>query len=173
MLDIIKRYFYHRELSSQRVSSHHSCINLADAKTICILYDSSQSGHDVEIGSYVQRLRDQGKQVELLAYINDKKQDTKGNISIFNPKDTSWCEVPNTDRALAIAAKKFDLLLSALTVESLPLEYISYVSQARYRVGPYTEGKEGCYDLMIHTEQQPTLRYLLDQMTDLLQRIKY
>jgi hypothetical protein len=111
--------------------------------------------------------------VEVMAYLDDKKTDHKADINIFNKKAVNWYEIPIDDRVAAYCNKNFDLLICALTSENKPLEYMAYVSKAKYRVGPFAEDKTRFYDLMIQLDGKRDLNYLLQQMTHFLENIKY
>ena len=105
--------------------------------------------------------------------LNDKKIDHKADINIFNRKAVNWYGVPIDERVDAYCNKNFDLLICAMTTDSKPLEYIAYLSKAKYRVGRFAENKTRLYDLMIQVDVNHDLNYLLQQMTHFLESIKY
>jgi hypothetical protein len=174
ILDRIKNSLYQTVLR-QRGSNRpkRTITNLADAHSVGIIYDSSDPDHDITITKFAEMLRNKGKKVDIIAYINDKKVDHKGDIEVFNPKAVNWYGVPLDDRVSAFCNKPFDLLICALLKESKPLEYIAYLSKAKYRIGPFDEQKTYCYDLMIEMGANSGLDYLLQQMIYFLEKIRY
>jgi hypothetical protein len=174
ILDRIKDSFY-RSVLKQRgsIRPNRTITNLNDAQTIGIIYDSTDPDHDITITKFAEMLRNKGKKVEIIAFINDKKVDHKGDITIFNPKAVNWYGVPQDERVNSFCNKPFDLLICALLKESKPLEYIAYLSKAKYRIGPFDEQKTYCYDLMIEMGSKTDLGYLLQQMVHFLENIKY
>ena len=170
----ITQYFYNSVLK-QKASGRakRSITNMDDAKSVGIVYDSTNPDHDIAITKFAEMLRHQGKTVDVLDYINDKKIDHKGDIKIFNPKGVNWYGIPNDERALAFADRNFDLLICAITSENKPLEYLAYISKSKYRVGPFDEQKTQCYDLMIDIGSKKDINYLLQQMLHFLSSIKY
>jgi len=174
ILDRIKNSLY-RSVLKQRGSDRprRTITNLKDAQTVGIIYDSSDPDHDITVTKFAEMLRNKGKKVDIIAYINDKKVDHKGDIEVFNPKAVNWYGIPLDERVSAFCNKPFDLLISAVLGESKPLEYIAYLSKAKYRVGPFDEQKTYCYDLMIQMGTQTTLDYLLEQMVSFLDKINY
>jgi hypothetical protein len=174
IVDRINNSFYQTVLK-QRGSSRpkRSIINLDDAQSIGIIYDSTDPDHDISITKFAEMLRNRGKTVDIMAFINDKKVDHKGDIAIFNPKSVNWYGIPLDERVNAYCNKPFDLLICAVLEENKPLEYIAYLSKAKYRVGPFDEKKTYCYDLMIDMGGKTDLNYLLRQMVHFLESIKY
>jgi hypothetical protein len=87
ILEEIKNHFY-QDVLRQRgiIRPKRTITNLNDAQAIGILYDSSNPDHDITITKFAEMLRGKGKTVEIMAYIDDKKVDHKGDIAIFNPK---------------------------------------------------------------------------------------
>ena len=174
ILDSIRDYFYESVLTQRGANRpQRSITNLNDAKTIGIIYDSTDPDNDVIITKFSEMLRNKGKSVDVMAYLNDKKIDHKADINIFNRKAVNWYGVPIDERVDAYCNKNFDLLICAMTTDSKPLEYIAYLSKAKYRVGRFAENKTRLYDLMIQVDGNHDLNYLLQQMTHFLESIKY
>lgn len=147
--------------------------NLHNANTIGILYDSTNPDNDIVITKFAEGLRGQGKTVEILGFVDDKKIDHKADIQIFNSKSLNWIRVPADEKATKFAGQNFDLLFAAFTVENKPLEYIARTSQSGWRVGSYDEKKTDFYDLMINVGDKKELPYFLEQATYFLNKIQY
>lgn len=173
IIDRIKNYLYESVLKQKgSVRPTRSITNLNDARTVGIIYDSTNPDHDITITKFAEMLRNKSKTVEIMAYVNDKKIDHKGDIALFNPKAVNWYGVPTDERIGPFCNKPFDLLICAILEESKPLEYIAYLSKAKYRVGPFAENKTHCYDLMIQLGGKKDLGYLLQQMMHFLENIR-
>ena len=173
MIERIKRNFYNSVLRQRGSNIPRKITNLNDAKSIGICYDSTHPDHDIAITKFAELLRSKGKSVDIIAFLNDKKIDHKGDITIFNAAKVNWYGIPNDERVDAFISKKFDLLLCPLTNPCAPVEYISYLSNAKYRVGPYDNGKEDYFDLMIQSGEKDTVNYILQQMLHFLNTITY
>jgi hypothetical protein len=175
-MNIIERFknSFYESVLKQRGSKRpvRTITNLNDAHSIGIIYDSTNPDHDITITKFAEMLRNKGKTVDIMAYVNDKKIDHKGDIALFNPKAVNWYGVPLDPRVNAFADKPFDLLICALLSESKPLEYIAYLSKAKYRVGPFDGSKTHLYDLMIEMGSKNDLGYLLQQMVHFLENIR-
>ncbi|MCW3124943.1 MAG: hypothetical protein JWO03_601 [Bacteroidetes bacterium] len=174
ILDNIKDYFYQSVLRQRGANRpNRSITNLSDAKTIGIIYDSSEGSNDAIVTKFSEMLKAKGKSVEVMAYLDDKKIDQKNGIPLFNRKAVNWYAIPTDERVVAYCNKNFDLLICAITSENKPLEYMAYTSKAKYRVGPFAEEKTKFYDLMIQIDGKRDLNYLLQQMVHFLENIKY
>lgn len=173
ILDRIKNSLYRTVLRQKGSNSPRTITNLNDARNIGIIYDSSDPDNDITITKFAEMLRNKGKKVDIMAYINDKKIDHKGDIEVFNPNAVNWYGIPLDERVSAFCNKPFDLLVCAMLKDSKPLEYIACLSKAKYRVGPFDEQKTYCYDLMIEMGTKTGLDYLLQQMVYFLDKIKY
>lgn len=173
--DNLKRYFYKKNLVEQLalVKVNRQVINYNDVKTVGLIYDSTNPANDVVVGKFVERLNGDGKTVEILGFVNDKKIESKPGLNIFNKKEVSWTNVPQSEKALTFAKGKYDLFIGCFIGENLPLEYLAAVSEARWRMGAYTEKKTELYDMMINTGERNDIDYFLNQTIYFLKQIKY
>ena len=83
----------------------------------------------------------------------------------------SMALVPQQSVLNGYADKPFDLLLNLYTTEILPLEYISAVSKATFRMGRYIAGKDYYCDMMISLKATDTLENLIEQTLHYLNQI--
>ena len=170
----IKNYFYRRSLEAgvAVVEVERSLISLEHAHTVGIVFDSTNPANDTTVLQFAEQLRSAGKEVELLGFVDDKKTEVKPGITVFNRKNLNWVEVPQCEQIEKFASKNFDLLLACFTGNSLPLEYVTGISHARWRVGVYAENKTGLYDMMVNMGDKNDIGYLLEQSTYFLNYIK-
>ncbi len=173
--DSIRNYFYKRTLGERvkNLNVKHNIINWSDAKSIGIVYDSTNPDNDTVIAGFAQKLRAENKLVEILGFVNDKKIDTKAGVTVFNKKNLTWAQVPDDERVEKFAAQNFDLLFGCFIGENLPLEFVTRISKARWRVGAYVENKTDCNDMMVNVSGKTDLPYLIEQTTYFLNQIKY
>lgn len=173
--DDIRNYFYNRNIKARisALKAPRKITNLIDAKSVGIIYDSTNPDHDIIITKFAENLRKQGKSVDLLGFVNDTKIDHKADIVVFNKKSLSWTRIPVDERVEKFAERNFDLFFAAFTTENLPLEYIARISKAKWRVGNFEESKTDYYDLMINLGGKNDLQYFLDQSIHFLNQIKY
>ena len=94
--DNIRNYFY-RQGVEERLNGFHAdrqISNLNDAKSVGIIYDSTNPDNDIIITKFAEHLRNDGKVVEILGYVDDKKIDHKADITVFNKRNLNWARIP-------------------------------------------------------------------------------
>ncbi|HWB64991.1 MAG TPA: hypothetical protein VG603_15845 [Chitinophagales bacterium] len=170
----LKRFFYNRSLNARltTINLNHSVVNIEGVHSIGIIYDANNSANDVAINQFAENMRTSGKQVEILAFVTDKKMESKPGMALVNGKGVNWVDVPVEEKAFQFANKNFDLLLCCFIGENLSLEYISAISQAQWRVGVFAENKTALYDMMVNMGGQTSLQYFIDQSIYFLSQIK-
>ncbi|MCD8528766.1 MAG: hypothetical protein LRY27_02035 [Chitinophagales bacterium] len=80
--------------------------------------------------------------------------------------------MPDSDRIQKFENTSFDMLIVALTEECLPIEYIAAASKAKFKVGTFNQHKTIYYDLMVDTNQNKDLKYLLEQIHHFIKVLK-
>ena len=145
-------------------------INYSRANYVGILFDASEPGNIAVVKQYVKRLQNDGKKVEMLGFLKNKKQAEGSDFDYFTLSGVSLFHIPDKEVS-AFANKPFDLLISLHTGTILPLEYISALSKAKCRVGRYIENKTWCYDMMVYAGEEKPLSELVKQTDYLLTEI--
>ncbi len=173
--DNIRNYFYRKNIEKKLagLNTKRALTNLHDAKTVGIVYNSTNPDNDIIITKFAEHLRTEGKTVDILGFVDDKKVDHKADVLIFNPNNLSWNRIPNDERVEKFADKSFDLLLAAFTEENFPLEYVARTSKAKWRLGTFDEKKTDYYDMMINMSGKNDLQHFLEQSTHFLNKIQY
>jgi len=173
--DDLRNYFYQRNIRQKLSGDKTTRIltNLKDALSIGIIYDSTNPDNDIIVTKFAEHLRQEGKMVEILGFIDDKKIDHKADVIIFNKKNLNWNLTPVDERVEKFAAKSFDLLFASFTGINYPLEYVARTSKAKWRIGAFDEKKTDYYEMMINMGDHTEVQYFLDQATYYLNEIKY
>lgn len=173
--DNLRNYFYQKNIAEKLsgVKVKRVITNLTDAKSVGIVYNSTNPDNDIIITKFAEELRKQAKTVDILGFVNDTKIDHKADILVFNKKNLTWTQTPKDERVENFASRNFDLLFAAFVEENLPLEYVVRTSQAKWRVGSFDEKKTDSYELMINLGGKNDLSYFLQQATQFLNKINY
>ncbi len=138
-----------KKLASQRIQRNP--ISFDKAKTVGLLVDATDRENHVFADKYRDKLRSLDKRVKILAFFNDKELHDNILVDYFTQKNLNWYHHPEGRTVDDFIKKPFDILISLHQEPSMPLEYISAMSNAQMRVGQYAEDKEYCYDFMIDT----------------------
>lgn len=162
-----------RKQSSQNIS-HHST-TLEQATQIGILFKGNDPSHYVQIRNMIAPLQEEGKRVDVFAFIDGVETEEMVSHAHFNRKNVNFFYIPKGNEVSYFIQKKFDILLYAHQSFSPELVYIATLSNAKMRVGPYfDEIPDGIdtFDLLIKLEKEPSMNELLETYFKYLKMIK-
>ncbi len=129
-------------------------MNLNDAKEIGIIYPWS-SIHEASINQFIAQLRQEGKTVQEVGYINLPKLPPTGvpektpSRIILCKKDLNILKHPHGDYIDDFLSNEFDLLLNLDADYLAPLQYLSAMSHARCRAGVWHKKAEERFEIML------------------------
>lgn len=163
--------YYLRQKLKKNTKVERFSVQFEKAKHIGILYDATESEHHHVVAAYRQNLLNDGKLVEMLAFIDDKEDHDQEFFKYFNRKNLSWTLEPKGAEIDQFINTPFDILLNLHIQPVQPLEYISILSKARLRVGKYRNNAESFYDLMIDIAENDSLNNFIGQVDYMIKRI--
>lgn len=124
--------------------------NFANTYRIGILCYYTDYEMQEEIANYKKRLEQLGYECDVLLFIDKKDKESNIYLQYFDwndlDKKTNMPHSPKTDR---IIVKKYDMLFNLYFNNSPQLMYISQMSQAKCRVGPYNDSLKKVSDILI------------------------
>ena len=162
-------YFLQKELNQAGIS--RKSIDFDSAKKIGILFNATELSDRETVLRFAKKLKNQGKKVKLLGFLNSQPKNENFVFENFNKSDLDWAMRPKNERVDEFTKQPFDILIN-LSNESHPsLDYIAAFSHAKFRVGPFTE-KIFCYELMIEATGNKDLKAFLDQVSFFLLKTK-
>lgn len=146
-------------------SRSRTIMNIDSASSIGILY-SGDNPDDVElIKTYVQTLRNLGKQVKSLGFMHVKELPLGLNGSMmhqyFALKELNWYFKPSSQFIDNFVNDEFDILMDFGIPTQLPILYISSMSKAKCKVGKYLDKYVNFYDVMIEADEGKKLDYVV------------
>ena len=165
MLKQLQRWFHFYFLKKE-LKFHHpprKTISLRNANEIGILFDASDPDKVSVINNFAETLKRDRKRIVMLGFYNVPKQAINFNFTYFNKKNVNWHLEPYGDLVDAFIARKFDILINAFVGENLPLEYVSAMSEASFRMGTFHKEKTYAYDFMIDLKGESDLQSLVSQ----------
>lgn len=172
-LEKFKRFLYRKKLrfDAKAVSNvERKMLNIKDAQKIGILFNATRAEDIVSVTSFAERLKHSGKQTSILGFRHTKKKEPT-NPQFINNLDVNWFYIPESEKITEFHQKEFDILIGAFINECLPLQYIAATSNAKFRVGTFRDETAAHFELMINTNQNQSLDYLLEQIDHFLNLI--
>ena len=132
-------YYYLDKALKINQSTNHYSMDYESTKSIGILFDASQLEYREVVTQFIDRLRRSGKSVKALGYINEKQKQEFFAFHHFSNKELDFALRPKEAEILAFQNENFDILFNLYFGSVYPLQYISALSKATFRVGPSTE----------------------------------
>lgn len=159
-------YFLGKERSA--VQRTPMFINLADARTVGILFEASNAEDFELVKRYVLYLREMRKKVKVIGYFSGKEVPqmtySKLEYDFFDKKQLNWHLKPSDAFIKNFVEEEHDILIDLNIHDHFPLKYIATVSRAKCKVGKTQPGSEQVYDLTIDHEEGKTLKNFLRQV---------
>ena len=140
------------------------------AKTTCIIFtvEDKQKHHAVK--DFIKKLEIDGKHVQILEYLPDKKDNYEFKFDFFTQKDVSFWGNISAASAIQFSDSPFDYLFCIdLTPNPLILHLLAR-SKAKCRVGIFSDENRAYLDFMI--ESVNTYQALLDNIYKYITQLK-
>jgi len=158
------------EIACHRAAAHVKVIrdakNFEQAKKIGILYDATDLEEFEIVKEYAKVIREERKEVKALGFVNEKETQSNQmptiDLDFFTKKDLNWYHKPGGYIVENFINTEYDILISLNFNDCYPLQYISAVSKAKFRVGKYDEKYKLYYDLMIDLQNNNNLSYFIE-----------
>lgn len=136
-------------------------VTLQRAKSIGILFNAEDIANNDKIIDFSKKLKSNLKEVQLLGYLPKREFGFQYPFPFISNKDTTWYGKPGGGTSGFFTRSPFDLMINFSTEECLPLEYISAVSQAKFRVGFNKEQDNANYDLILIPKEKSDISNLI------------
>ncbi len=150
MFEKLRQHLFDRDFKKQ-LQTHRSkrrSMPLENARYVGILFDGTELDARKPVLAFAKRLKKEGKRVKLLAFMDNKVDNSNFPFESFNRKDLSWYYTPKSESALRFMEEPFDILINLNLSPSPWMNYIAALSAARFRVGTAEAAPEAC-DLML------------------------
>ncbi len=163
----LKNWMFKRQLKKllkSKVTPRHS-ISLEKAAQIGILFDATEPGNYVVVHNLEKKMQELGKKTMVLGYFHFKFVEGNPGHPYFCKKDLNWYGRPaDIYQVRDFMDASFDILMNIFSEPLPPLEYISALSNARFRIGAHIPGYEHCNEVMIALEGTKGLQELAEQI---------
>jgi len=151
------KYYLRQKLKrlKRKVVTH----NLESAKTALILYDATEANEDKLAREFAKRLKEEMIKVDGLGFYNKKgknverPKDELGYV-YFDPTMLNWMRIPSDKQIIKKIAFDYDLLIDLNLENHFPLEYISSLSKAKFKVGSSKSNCAEFCDLTLSLQQE-------------------
>ncbi|MFN8285017.1 MAG: hypothetical protein U0U67_17470 [Chitinophagales bacterium] len=143
-------------------------VPLEQAKKIGILFYADDIKKNDIIIEFVQQLKSLQKDVQLLGYMPKREFGFQYPFPFISEKDTNWYGKPGGGTSGFFTRSPFDLMINFCEDECLPLEYISSVCAAKFRVGFNKDIHNTNYDLILISNEKQNISNLISNLENYL-----
>ncbi|MBK9329256.1 MAG: hypothetical protein IPM95_08065 [Sphingobacteriales bacterium] len=162
--EIIRFFFYFFLKFKRPAVREHQPVSLLNAQKIGILFYADNIRINDIILAFSQKLKNAGKEVEVLGYIPKSELGFVFPFPFITNKDVSWYGKPCGSISESFIHSIFDLVINFHTEECLPFEYICAVSSAKFRIGFRSDADIANYDLILISKENKEISNLIQNL---------
>jgi len=167
----VKYHNYKFTKATKNLRVKRSSVDFDRAETVGLLFDATELNNREIVLKFAKSLEKKGKKVRLLGFVNIKEETDNLAFPNFNQKELDLALLPEKSAdAQDFMKRDFDVLINISLDETAPLEYIAALSNAKFRVGPFTE-RTVCYELMIDVTKKKSLDAFIHQAQFFLEKM--
>ncbi len=160
------RIYLHAEIKKQK--KQNKLISFDSINEIGIVYNADNTSEEIIAHNFASHLRNEGKKVLLLGFVNQNKLPHNKKIHIssefFCREKLNWFNLPEKNKIGRFLEIRFDLLLNLYHDNLLPLQAISVYSKAQYKMGGNIKDALKYFDFIIDTGNTKDINNLANQM---------
>jgi hypothetical protein len=139
-------------------------IRFDQAKKIGILFSvEDRSKHDVVV-NFVNRLKEEGKDVSVLCFRGKNKENYDFKFDFFSSENLSFWGKMKSQEVDKFTSEEFDFLYCLDIKTNVLTDYILAKSRSRCRVGIYNEHHTPFLELMIKVDEFRNMEKITDQL---------
>jgi hypothetical protein len=146
------------------------------ARKIGMLYDATLESDYESVKNYVKAIRAEHKEVVALGYVDGKglsrNQFAQLGLDFFTKKDLGWNMIPHSLEVKNFINEPFDILINLNEGNCFPLNYITAMSKARFRIGRYNKNLVHNFDMMIDAGNSTSLTNFIKEADKYLRIIR-
>ena len=151
-------------------------VSFEQARKIGMLYDATLEGDYESVKNYVKTIRADHKEVVALGYVDGKdlsrNQFAQLGLDFFTRKDLNWNMIPHSLEVRNFINEPFDIHTNLNDSNCFPLNYISAMSKARFRIGRYSKTNLHHFDFLIEAGNSTSLQQFIKEADKYLRVIK-
>ncbi len=161
---------------NKRLNRTIKAFSIEKASTIGVLYNATNRDHADTVKKFVQYLREERKDVLSLGFIDSKDAsdivDSQLNYTYFDRRNLSKTLVPKGNEVTNFIRKPYSILIDLNLDDCFPIEYISSLSNAKFKVGAKGMYRDKSCDLIIDIDENKKIEFLIIQVKHYLKMIK-
>ena len=167
---------YSLKKRQKRLDRNVKAFRIEKASTIGVIYNATNRNDAETVKKFIQYLKEERKDVLSLGFIDSKDSSDivkpHLNYVYFDKKNLSKSLVPKGIDVESFMNKPFSILIDLNIEGCFPIEYISGLSNAKFKVGALGSYRDEVCDLIIDIDENNRLDFLIIQIKHYLKMIK-
>ena len=167
---------YSLKRDSKRLNRNVKAFSIEKATTIGLIYNATNRNDADIVKKFVQYLREERKDVLSLGFVDfkDSSDLVKPHLNYvyFDKRDLSKTLVPKGHEVENFISKPYSILIDLNIENCFPIEYITCMSKAKFKVGANGSYRDNACDLVIDIDENKRLEFLIIQVKHYLKMIK-
>ncbi len=159
----------------KRLKRNVKAFNIEKASSIAVVYNATNRTDADIVKKFIQYLKEERKEVLSLGFINSKDSSDMVtphlNYIYFDKKDLSKTMLPKSSDVNNFIKKPYSILIDLNMEECFPIEYITSLSNAKFKVGASGNYRNENCDLVVDVSANNKLEYLIIQLKHYLKMI--
>lgn len=153
----------------------HAIPHFSDLHEVGIIYNANSKENEEQINQIAHFLREQGKKVWMMGYVDSKTLPTNKKFHIsseyFWKEKLNFFNLPEPSKIGNFITHKFDLILNLYIESELPLQALSTYCQSGYSMGAQLPNGLSYNDSIIDIGSDKNIQNLAAQMVHYLKVI--
>ncbi len=133
--------------------------NIKDAKSVGLLYVVNEKTDYLKVQKFAKFIKGEygTRKVHILGYWDGKKDEpdylqSTATFNYFTKNDLNWKGFPESGVVDNFVNEKFDIIIDLNDYYNIPLRFILLQSDARFKIGRYSEENELFFDMMFASD---------------------
>ncbi len=161
---------------SLKTSRKISYTDIDNIKKIGIVWDATKTGDFTSLSKFHQKMQERNVDVKVIGYYPGKELPDQYTairfLTCIRRNELSFIYLPASTEADVFINSKFDVLIDINFDKVFPLQYISTLSSARFKVGLFnSEADSSTFDLMMEIKKPVQVENYLTQVIHYLEMI--
>jgi hypothetical protein len=154
-----------------------SYTGISRVKNIGIVWDASRTDDFICLSRFCQKMHERNIEVKILGYFPGKDLPDQYTairyLTCIKNKEINFFYHPTSPETNAFISNRFDILIDINFQKLFPLQYITSLSNAGFKVGLFeSETMDTPFDLMMEIKNPVDLDYYLFQVITYLEMIR-
>jgi hypothetical protein len=159
-----------------KTKRHVRYSNFSMVKSIGIVWDASNTADFTSLSKFYQKMHEKNIDVRILGYFSGKELPNQYTalryLTCFRRNELTLFYIPTTPEVNSFIKNNFDVLIDINLKRILPLQYLSFLSEASFKVGLLDpETPDSQFDLMIDIKNPVDTDSYLNQVIHYLEMI--